>query len=412
MEYKITLILIGILIFGGCNRSPQNRTTQGEKPDKITETELSNNSIVNVYVENSGSMNGYVNGNTKFKEAVYNYLTDIKISGLTEEINLYYINSQAIKITNEIEDFINKLNPASFKNAGGNLGASDISDVLKTILSKTTDELVSVMISDCIFSPGKQKDADQYLINQQIGIKANVAEYLKTNSNVAICVYQLSSQFDGYYYNRHDARLKINATRPFYIWLIGNKENVSALLAKIPMSKFKGSGIENTFTLTQANQKVDYAIRPGTGKFKLDKLNSKTNLVNFKKGHNGNASFSVNVNFSNLLVDSEYLKNASNYILNDKDYQLNITDAPANSLAYTHSLNFTTEKVKPSNLSIKLRMSVPEWVEEMNDNEGLDINKDEAMNKTYGIKYLVNGIYEAFTQHSDFYSEIKISINN
>ena len=33
---------------------------------------------VNVYIENSGSMDGYVKGVTEFEQAVYNYLTDIK----------------------------------------------------------------------------------------------------------------------------------------------------------------------------------------------------------------------------------------------------------------------------------------------------------------------------------------------
>ena len=36
--------------------------------------------VYNIYVENSGSMYGYVKGVTEFEQSVYSYLSDIKIS--------------------------------------------------------------------------------------------------------------------------------------------------------------------------------------------------------------------------------------------------------------------------------------------------------------------------------------------
>ncbi|CDN31804.1 hypothetical protein BN938_1724 [Mucinivorans hirudinis] len=39
-------------------------------------------------MENSASMNGYVKGITEFEQTVYNYLTDIKISNLTDSLRL------------------------------------------------------------------------------------------------------------------------------------------------------------------------------------------------------------------------------------------------------------------------------------------------------------------------------------
>lgn len=35
--------------------------------------------VYNIYVENSGSMDGYVKGVTEFEQSVYSYLSDIKI---------------------------------------------------------------------------------------------------------------------------------------------------------------------------------------------------------------------------------------------------------------------------------------------------------------------------------------------
>lgn len=407
---------ISMVMLWGCNRTSKKKTDVNENTLVTAETPVTSVEIIkptiNVYVENSGSMDGYVRGVTDFKHATYSCLSDIKISNVTREINLFYINSDVIPYGNDISDFIEKLDPNSFRIRGGNRGTSDISNVLKTILSETGQDTISMLISDCIFSPGKSKDADQYLINQQIGIKTNFAEYLENNPNSAICIYQLSSQFDGYYYNREDTRVIINKRRPFYIWIIGDKKHVTELLTKIHPSKIKGSGIENTFTIMRGNQAIDYAIRPGTGKFSLDKKEPRQKIAKAKKDHSGKLSFAINANFSQFLLDDTYLRNANNYILNDKDYQLAISNSPQGSGGYTHSLNLSSDKVKPSYLSIKLKTHVPEWVERINDDIGLDINTNGAMNKTYGIKYLIQGVYEAFTQQNDFYTEIKISVNN
>ena len=38
------------------------------------------NPVVNVYIENSGSMDGYVKGQTDFEQIVYNYLVNLKLA--------------------------------------------------------------------------------------------------------------------------------------------------------------------------------------------------------------------------------------------------------------------------------------------------------------------------------------------
>ncbi|MDR1884538.1 MAG: hypothetical protein LBR26_17455 [Prevotella sp.] len=413
MRYKIALFLIGIIIIVGCKRVPKNGNQQEHLPVAIIPaSESKSKPTINVYIENSASMDGYVGDNkTDFKTSVYSYLSDIQISDITNSLNLYYINSNIIPHRSDLSDFIEKLGPQSFRARGGNRGTTDISNMVDTIIKKTQETSLSILISDFIFSPGRGKHADQYLINQQIGIKTNIAKALK-NRNLGIIVYQLSSEFKGRYYNREDRPTMINARRPFYIWIIGDKENVAKLHAEIPMSKFKGSGIENVFTIIRGNQNVDYAIRPGTGKFNLDRENSKTKIVKTKRDHNEKVTFAVDADFSELLLDGNYLKNLKNYSVSDKDYQLNITDSPANPYGYTNSLNFISDIIKSTNLSVKLKMNIPEWVEQMNDDIGLNINANDAMGKTYGIKYLINGVYEAFTKKENFYTEIKISINN
>ncbi|MDD4848252.1 MAG: hypothetical protein PHR53_05770, partial [Bacteroidales bacterium] len=182
-------IVLGIMIllfFSQC----QSGGKKNEINRKKTNTnEISQNTfvkpIINVYIENSGSMDGYVKGVTEFEQTVYSYLSDIKISDLTDSLNLLYINSKTIPWGSDIADFIEKLEPATFRLRGGNRQTTDISDLLKIILSETKENHVSIFISDCIFSPGKSRNAEQYLVKQQIGIKTNMAEYLKKHTNTA-----------------------------------------------------------------------------------------------------------------------------------------------------------------------------------------------------------------------------------
>jgi hypothetical protein len=431
MEYKVVpfLVGIGVMILVGCGRTPKDRERQVLEPAEEGAVPASepgptvSKPIVNVYMENSASMDGYVTGNTDFKIAVYSYLSDIKILDVTDSLNLYYINSEVIPYEDDISDFFESLNPDSFRIRGGNRGATDVSGLLRTILERTHNDTLSILVSDFIFSPGKGKDAGEYLEKQQIEIKSTIAEILKKHDDLGMMIYQLSSQFDGIYYDREDNERRIhNRRRPFYIWIMGDKEYIDTLYVKVPASKIRGSGVENSFYLTQSSQIVGYVIplSSGTGTFDLDEKYTKTNLVNAKTNDDGVFSFVCNVNFSGLPLDNEYLKHIENYILSDAAYQLQSIDT-LTSDRYSHALNLhmkadstlsAGKKVKPAHLSIKLKMAVPEWVKEMNDDEGLDINADGAMDKTYGIKYLVEGVYDAFTQYGDFYSEIKVSIND
>ena len=160
--------------------------------------------VYNIYVENSGSMDGYVKGVTRFEQSVYSYLSDIKISDICSEMNLYYINSEMHKQKPDVADFIEKLEPNTFKAKGGNRKTTDLSNIIGDILDTHGKDTVSILVSDFVFSPGSGVNADDYLLNQQIGIKNHFAYKLKSNPNLAMMLYHLSSNFNGRYYDRNN----------------------------------------------------------------------------------------------------------------------------------------------------------------------------------------------------------------
>lgn len=76
---------------------------------------------------------------------------------------------------------------------------------------------------------------------------------------------------------------------------------------------------------------------------------------------------------------------------------------------YSHILTFETKQVHPSTLEVVLKKGMPTWPSHYNDDEGNEITDDNA-NKTFGIKYMTDGIFEAFSS-SDYYTKMTININ-
>ena len=376
--------------------------------------------VINFYIENSGSMDGYVNGVTEFEQSIYSYLSDIKISGITDSLNLFYINAISIPVNSNadldvISDFIEKLEPTTFQKKGGNRGNTDISDVIKTVLTKTQQNSISILVSDFIFSPGNgQKNPEEYMLNQQIGIKNTMATKFEIK-NPAFVVYKLYSKFDGqfYYFDKNAKRefgKHYKGMRPFYIWIIGDVKDVSELCKQVPETKFKMQNEIKVFSVMAGNKEVSYAVKPYSGNFELSKKNTKTEILNLVRDNNsGKVKFAVNVNLSDLLLDDEYLTNPDNYELSNKNYKISIKKSPSNDKGYTHTLSFTSDYVHKGILSIKLKKQepLPQWIEEANDTDG----SQPELGKTYGIKFLIAGIFEGFTLKDKYYTEIKININ-
>jgi hypothetical protein len=153
-------------------------------------------------------------------------------------------------------------------------------------------------------------------------------------------------------------------------------------------------------------QAVKYTINPSIGKFKKSKTNTNTTIENLEKdSHSGQVKFAVNVDFSQLLLPDDYLLDPKNYE-NSSKYDLEIRKSSVTSGVYTHVLYFTSNIVYAVPVTVRLKSVMPSWVEAAND----DIGNTAVKNKTYGIKYQLGGVYDAFTFTNKYYAEIKINI--
>lgn len=411
---SLYLILLIACTIVGCKRHRGNSSDSTSKRDTptvcIPAAEFT--PIINVYIENSGSMDGYVKGQTEFEHIVYNYLVDLKQIRIAKELNLNYINSQILPQQDDINDFIEKLEPSSFKAKGGNRGSSDIALMIKDILSEMNDSVVSIFISDCIFSPGRGKNADEYLNNQQIGIKNYLGDYLYDHPQFAVVGYRCMSQFEGYCYDKNDSGKYYKGSRPFYIWLFGGQGALNRIRIEMQKSNRRLKGVENVFTVFAGGDDMPdtcYAIKIKSGNFDLDKLHPKNSLKNLKADKGGRIRFSVEVNYAPLILSDDYLCNTDLYELSDPKFELVSVERIKEYKKYSHVLTFETDHVHPSTLDVVLKTGVPTWPKQYNDDEGNEISEDNA-NKTFGIKYMTDGIADAIIR-KDYYTRMTININ-
>ena len=385
---------------------------------------------IKVFVENSGSMDGYVKGATDFENAVYSYLSDLQLADLgvkndsissKNSMELYYINSKVLPFAPDVKAFINALEPTVFRQRGGNRGTSDMSEIIDTILAQTEDNDVSVFVSDCIFSPGNQyrvrDNADEYIVAQQIGIKSHIVEKLAKNPDFSIVVMRLTSQFNGIYYNKFDERQQINNERPFYMWLMGDRAYLKTILDEVALTQIKGKGVQNLFMISKPVSAVPYNIslpQPGNGKYEIAKSeqNAITNAKTDGKGGNSRFQVGISVDFSNILLPDEYLMNPDNYVVSNKAYGVEITKySGPNQGRYTHTikLNLLQPVLSKGTVKISLKNTLPQWINDYTDESGLDIHSVGAMEKTYGLKYLLGGVYDAYASDGQ-YGSITINI--
>jgi hypothetical protein len=417
-QFIVVFLFLGMAFFSGCHTRIQHRTSSIEekKPSISNENKakVDNDNLptLNIYLENSASMDGYVKGITAFENDVYRFVDNITSPDLCKSHKLFYINSRAIPQSSDITSFIRTLEPSTFK--GGSRGNTDIPKIIGEILNNNQKDVVSVFISDCIVSPGGNYQdsisAKVILERQQIEMDKVVSHALVNNNAYSFVIYQLYSNFSGLYYNRIDDITKLNnEKRPYYIWVIGDISYVKLLLEKTQVTQLLDN-VSNVFSISNDIHNIEYEVVKGGGRYKLSRKNPKHGVENINKSPRTNYfTLKVNADFSSFLLDDDYLQDISNYKINESSYSLSIGRSLNDR--FTQAISLKAANIKPTTLSISLLKKLPNWVENSNDDDGLDIMSNNSMRETYGIKYLLGGINDAYSKINNKYTELQIFIN-
>lgn len=398
----------------------------GSSTSNSTSNSTQKKPTYHAFIENSASMDGYVNGLSGFKNTVYHFLSDLKspLRNITDSLKLYYINSQLIPFPDDVEDFIEKLDPASFRKRGGNRSQTDISNALTIIFEQGGEDVVNILVSDCVFSPGRNRNATDYLVNQSIGIKNAFEQKLSRTPDYSTMVFKLTSSFEGNYYDYENLAHQIKAKRPYYMWLMGPTTRVNHMLEKMDMSKLDGLEKQHLFSNRTLTPNYRILVNNRIGTFKPGRANPKQSIQEAKiesRGPNqGLFQVAIGIDLENSGLDKSYILNPNNYRINNDDFNIQIeaiTQSDKNNSKilsdYSHYLLLRTDKIKAGEVQIELMRNLPDWVTASNSLNDKDQTGNE-LNKTYGIEYLVKGVenaYAAASKNFETYFEITISIN-
>ena len=140
LKYPL-LIFIGILVFSSCKRDKENEDVDQkilvDGADKTDSIKL-NKGIVKIYFENTLSMDGYINGNTSFKDVFRELLVAVDNENkINLETEFYLINNELTPTNFGVKNtkISEELTPQS--TAGkGNKNSSNFEEILNTILQK------------------------------------------------------------------------------------------------------------------------------------------------------------------------------------------------------------------------------------------------------------------------------------
>lgn len=349
------------------------------KPAKIYKL-----SKIKLYVENSGSMDGYMFNGSELKDAIYSYVSGLSTHSDTTE--LFFVNSGVYNVEAPLYNVIYNMSPAVFHASPGNKANTDIADIFSMLLSQVEANSVSILVTDAILDLPLGSTA--FFYTKQTQIKSIFENHLKRNPNFAIEIFRMSSRFNGKYYYTGGSVILSDQQRPYYMFVLGDKQTLSAANNIVARSQIQ-HGVEDYYAYSSYTQ-VPFVV-----------MNKK------KKGSNGQFDVRLQqkavpiiakVDLQYTLHDEDFLKNPMFYSVAFGDDSIkikSIKELPKEP-EYTHALTLTLPENADEG-SVNLYFCPPPyplWLEEVNDDFS---DSSVAMTmKTTGIKYIIEGISDAF----------------
>lgn len=387
-------------------------------------------SKINFFMENSGSMAGYVHGATEFRNNIPNLLVEVdgKIDSGLAPLHTYFIADSLVAFNGTTQEFINTIavkNPAYGK-------SSQMHKIFKMIANKTDSNDISMFVSDCILSYPDDEIKKRPEINiENAGgeLKSTITKAfldLQKKNNICASLYGFNSTFNGCYYTYQNRPVKIsgNIPRPYYIWVIGNKDLLIHFNKQL--KKLQGFRPDNIL--------IDFGIfsesvHEHTILFMFDRQGDWS--TDYKTIENVNVTankpvvFSIALNLSSLpsyAIDTTYLlKNLqieSSGLTAHVKRVLQATNIERSSLkekekgiidSNTHVVQVEiTDIYKSGSINIRLPLQYDTSYRRQSIMD--DRNVEDASGKTFAFEHLVDGVRNAYQNNDQNFIQISIPV--
>ena len=355
------------------------------------------------FIENSGSMFGYVKQANEFKNSLVGlaYLPEFDKA----EKSFYFINgkSDTLKKSNISINYIgsdpeilkNKLNPESFNI--GDVRFSDLNRMFKISLDSAKRNQISVLVSDCIYDVGAEKDPltalDIEIHKTQQAFRNRIE-----NEDVQTLIIKTSSRFDGdYFYASKRGSIRIyDKHRPFYIIFFGRTKLLNDLLTEESISSKIVTPFQTARFFVNDDKNIPYQIAPSVKRIGSFKLDFRDNLhLTDAEPFKGKFQFTIAADFSPLPFSDSYYASINNYECLFSNFMVAEVEKIAKKIPGidgTHLITMVTEKNPLGELEVVLKNVMPEWIAET------DIVDEDNIDSihTYSFKSLTDAISEAY----------------
>lgn len=434
------LLSLGILciniIFISCKGRNENSNIDPIEDENIIEApKYDNIRHVSMYLENSGSMFGYVNGATSFVNAVNDLaqypnlvkdgvnFTYYLISGEKD----YEIEEDSLRtypIGNSAEVFSSKLTVSGFHRPSS--GKSDLKNMFEIALKKAKEDSISILVSDGIYDVGGEENPLTALDTEGQNTRSKFIQRLNSD-DIETLIIKLESNFRGLYHPSNvtdpmGTSRQINHTRPYYIWIFGNRELLVKYFPENRLEKLMGFLDMARFRKISSHNLPYICIGYKNVGFKL--IYKEENIFKLDRNYTDSYEFYLAVDYSKTNLPSNYLTTPENYKSTDGyivSEIIPIKDPPnidlkpyLNILEFipTHIIKVSSETPQPliGEQIIRLKNILPKWINETNLEN--DYPLDGNTNQTFGFSTLITGINEAYIEMSDtpYFAQFTINI--
>lgn len=397
---------------------------------------------VKFYLERSGSMTPYdaKDCNGEFKSAIVKLLNSLP--GEDADNTLYVVNSEVNKYPNGIKQFIHANNIFESTRGLGDATFTDFGLIFDEILNKNQSGEISVLVTDMIYSPKDVAGINpQKIFSEAQGIVNNV--FKNQVASKSMLVLKMSSSYSGPYYpyNVQSKGITYKGNRPYYILIVGDNGDIARLSTDEKYAEFTDfknlKGFENIYLFDASGVYMPYygfllKSKDTRGEFR-SAHGQGTQITNLEKikpdKKSGDIQLALGIDLSHMFIDQEYLEDPSNYVIESKapikiksirriDENSDLSVNQSNMKGkMTHVIVLTTEKaVNNDEITIKLLNKLPAWVERSSTDDDTSLSAANFATTTFGLKYLMNGIYESYKKLSNgtqpVYFTINLKLNN
>ena len=314
----------------------------------------------------------------------------------------------------------------------GEKGYTNFQQIFDQILNRTNEDQVSILVTDLIYSVKDMQGVNPQRVFSEIEGMTN-AVFKSEVKNKSMLVVRMMGSYNGPYYSYDNSVKPFAGRRPYYIIIVASNTNMVRLTHDATLRTFadmeRMRGYDNMclmtandiykpyYSLLLSNRDVRGRFRPERGQD--TQIRSLTGVEPDR--NSGDIQLALAVDLSHLLIDQRYLTDVSNYeVKADDDVRIkeirkiekaDMTPAEKKYLGTaTHIFVLQAASIgHGQEVEIKLLNRMPQWIGAASTDN--DLTPDA--NTTFGLKYLLGGIYDSYNRNADdhYYFELELELD-